>query len=334
MTELRIEARRGDLVESVHRVSAAVMHADGRLVAAAGDPSRVAYWRSAAKPFQAMPLIVDGAADALGLTPEELALACASHSSEPRHLEVAAGLLRRIGAPEAALACGPHPPLSDAVARRVAREGVALTPLWSNCSGKHGGMLALARHHGWPWAGYERPDHPLQNRVLAEVARWTCVRADAIPTATDGCAAVTFALPLSAMALAWARFGAEDVAEAVRLRAAMTTHPDLVAGTGRLCTELMAALPGKVLAKVGAAGIYCAALPELRLGVALKVADGDSTVSAPALLAVLGALIERAGMTSTYDLVPVAAHAMRPLVNTRGAQVGTVRAAGGLRFHG
>jgi L-asparaginase II len=194
-------------------------------------------------------------------------------------------------------------------------------------------MLALARHHGWPWAGYERPDHPLQNRVLAEVARWTCVRADAIPTATDGCAAVTFALPLSAMALAWARFGAEDVAEAVRLRAAMTTHPDLVAGTGRLCTELMAALPGKVLAKVGAAGIYCAALPELRLGVALKVADGDSTVSGPALLAVLGRLIERAGVTSTYDLAPVATHAVRPLLNTRGARVGSVRAAGGLRFH-
>jgi L-asparaginase II len=333
MIELRIEATRGDLIESVHRVSAAVVHADGRLVAAAGDPARVAYWRSAAKPFQALPLLEDGAADALAMTTEELALACASHSSEPRHLEVAGGLLRRIGATEAELACGPHPPISAAVAERVVREGITLTPLWSNCSGKHAGMLALARHHGWRWAGYERPGHPLQDRVLAEVARWTCVRGEAIPIATDGCAAVTFGLPLSAMALAWASFGAGEEPAAVRLRAAMTKHPDLVAGTGRLCTELMAALPGRVLAKVGAAGIYCAALPALGLGIALKVADGDSEVSPLALLAVLAAVLERAGVADRYDLGPVAHHATQPILNTRGARVGTLRAAGVLRFH-
>jgi L-asparaginase II len=333
MTELRIEAMRGDLVESVHRVSAAVVHADGRLVAGAGDASRVAYWRSAAKPIQAMPLVEDGAADALGLTLEELALACASHSSEPRHLAVAGGLLRRIGATEAALACGPHPPISAAVAERVVREGIPLTPIWSNCSGKHAGMLALARHHGWPWAGYERPGHPLQDRLLSEVARWTCIRAEAIPTATDGCAAVTFALPLSAMALAWARFGVDQAPAPARLREAMTTHPDLVAGTGRLCTELMAALPGRVLAKVGAAGVYCAALPELGLGVALKVADGDSEVSPPALLALLSALAERGGVGDRYDFTPVRHHAARAIVNTRGALVGTIRATGELRFY-
>jgi len=333
MTELHIEATRGDLVESVHRVSAAVMQADGRLVAAAGDASRVAYWRSAAKPFQALPLLEDGAADALAMTTEELALACASHSSEPRHLEVAAGLLRRIGATEADLACGPHPPISAAVAERVVREGIELTPLWSNCSGKHAGMLALARHHGWPSAGYERPGHPLQDRILTEVAKWTGIRAQAIPIATDGCAAVTFGLPLSAMALAWARFGTDAAPAAARLRAAMSAHPDLVAGTGRLCTELMAALPGRVLAKIGAAGIYCAALPELGVGVALKVADGDSEVSAPALLAVLSAVLQRAGVAARYDFAPVAPHISRPILNTRGARVGTLRTAGGLRFH-
>ena len=209
MPDLRIEATRGNLVESVHRVSVAVMNADGRLVAASGDPSRVAYWRSAAKPFQAMPLIADGAADALSITPEELALACASHSGEARHLAVAAGLLRRIGATEDMLACGPHPPASEAEAERLVREGITLTPLWNNCSGKHAGMLALVRHHGWPSAGYERAGHPLQHRILQEVARWTGVRAEAIPTATEGCTAVTFALPLTAMALAWARFGVD-----------------------------------------------------------------------------------------------------------------------------
>jgi L-asparaginase II len=159
------------------------------------------------------------------------------------------------------------------------------------------------------------------------------VRGEAIPLATDGCAAVTFGLPLSAMALAWARFGAATEPAPARLRAAMTAHPDLVAGTGRLCTELMAALPGRVLAKVGAAGIYCAALPELSLGVAIKVADGDSEVSPPALLAVLAAVLERAGLTDRYDLGPVARHATQPILNTRGTRVGTLRAAGVLRFH-
>jgi L-asparaginase II len=334
MPELRIEATRGNLVESVHRVSVAVMNADGRLVAASGDPSRVAYWRSAAKPFQAMPLITDGAADALSITPEELALACASHSGEARHLAVAAGLLRRIGATEDMLACGPHPPASEAEAERLVREGITLTPLWNNCSGKHAGMLALVRHHGWPSAGYERAGHPLQHRILQEVARWTGVRAEAIPTATEGCTAVTFALPLTAMALAWARFGVDEAPAAARLRSAMAAHPELVAGTGRLCTELMAALPHLVLAKVGAAGIYCAAVPELGLGVALKVADGDSTASPPALLAVLAALVERAGAGDRYDFAPVAHHAERPIVDTRNARVGTLRATGGLRFHG
>jgi L-asparaginase II len=225
MTDLRIEAVRGDLVESAHRVSVAVVHADGRLVASAGDPARVAFWRSAAKPFQALPLVDDGVADAVGLTPAELALACASHSSEPAHLAVVDAMLRRIGVGPDDLACGPHQPLSATVAARVAREGITLTPAWSNCSGKHAGMLALARHHGWPTAGYERAGHQVQRRILAEVSRWTGVPAVTVPTATDGCAAVTFALPLSAMALAWARLGASSDAGPARLRGAMPRIP-------------------------------------------------------------------------------------------------------------
>lgn len=332
MSDLRIEATRGDLVESVHRVSAAVVRADGHLAAAAGDPALVTYWRSAAKPFQALPLVTDGAADAMGVTSEELALACASHSSEPAHLAVVQGLLDRLALTATDLACGPHVPYSASEAERIVRERVTLTPIWSNCSGKHAGMLALARHHGWPTAGYERPGHPVQRRILAEVARWTGIPVDTIATATDGCAAVTFALPLSAMALAWARLGAADDPAATRLRAAMTAHPELVAGRGRLCTDLMAALPGRVLAKVGAAGIYCAALPELGLGVALKIADGDSDVSGTALLAVLEQVVACAGASGHYEFDGVSAHAERPIINTRGARVGGVRAAGRLRF--
>jgi L-asparaginase II len=333
MSDLRIEATRGGIVESVHVVSVAVVDPAGRLVAHAGEPARVSFWRSAAKPFQALPLLEDGAADALGLTPAELALACASHSSEPKHLAVAEGFLRRIGATVHDLACGAHQPLSAAVAERVLRERITLTPLWSNCSGKHAGMLALARHHGWPAAGYNRPDHPVQRRILDQVSRWTELAAPAIRQATDGCAAVTFGLPPTAMAGAWARFGAAAEPGPTRLRAAMTAHPDLVAGMGRLCTELMAAWPGRVLAKVGAAGVYCAALPALRLGIALKVADGDSAAAAPALLAVVRALLAHAGVEASYDFTPVEPHAEPPIVNTRGTTVGAVRAAGALRFH-
>jgi L-asparaginase II len=332
MSELRVEATRGELVESVHRVSVAVVDVSGRLVAAAGDPSRVAYWRSSAKPFQAVPLIDDGAADAFGFGDDELALACASHSSEPMHRAVAAGMLRRIGAPESALACGPHPPISPAVAEQAIREGVTLTPVWSNCSGKHAGMLALARHHGWPWEGYQLEGHPLQDRLRAEVARWTGVRAAAIPTAVDGCTTVTFGLPLTAMAQAWARLGGSSEAAPSRLRRAMTARPDLVAGTGRLCTELMTVMPGQVLTKIGAAGIYCAAVPPLGLGVALKVADGDSEVSGVALLAVLAAVSHRVA-PGAFDWAPLAAHAARPILNTRGGRVGSLRSAGLMRFH-
>ncbi|MBA3497966.1 MAG: asparaginase [Gemmatimonadales bacterium] len=333
MTDLCIEALRGDLVESVHRVSAAVVDADGRLTASAGDPSQVTFWRSAAKPFQALPLVDDGAADAFGFTPAELALACASHSSEPMHLAVADGMLHRIGATAGDLACGPHPPLSPALAEQVARAGTPLTPLWSNCSGKHAAMLALARHHGWPLPGYHRAGHPVQQRILHEVSRWTGVPAAAISTGIDGCAAVTFALPLQAMAAAWARLGTAPERGPGRLRAAMAAHPELVAGTRRLCTELMASTEGRVLAKVGAAGIYCAALPEARLGIALKVVDGDMAASEPALLAVLGAVVQRARLADRFDWTPLAGYAERAVLNTRGARVGTVRASGALRFH-
>ncbi len=166
MSSLLIESTRSGFVESVHHVAVAVVDASGALVASAGDPGRVSMWRSAAKAFQALPLVQDGAADAYGYGPRELALACASHSSEPVHREVCEGMLRASGCEESQLACGPHPPLSQEVADEALRRGTVLTPKWSNCSGNHAGMLALARHRGWPTEGYERAGHPVQERIL------------------------------------------------------------------------------------------------------------------------------------------------------------------------
>jgi L-asparaginase II len=331
MSTLTIETTRSGLVESFHAVSVAVVDTEGALVAQAGDPHRVTYWRSAAKPFQAMPLLQDGAAEHYGFGPRELALACGSHSSEPVHRALAAAMLRACGCEEHQLACGPHPPLSQAVADEALRAGVILTPRWSNCSGKHAGMLALARHHGWETRGYERAGHPVQARLLSEVTRWTGQSRDALKLGVDGCTAVCFGLPLRAMATAYARLGASAEPAARRLREAMVAHPELVAGTGRACTDLMAAARGAVVAKVGAEGIYCAALPALGLGVALKVEDGDMRCSPPALLAVLRQVGERRGLS--LPVAELGQHAEPVLRTTRGEPVGELRARGALRFH-
>lgn len=328
---LLVEATRGPRVEATHRVSVAVVDDAGRAVASAGHPDQVTWWRSAAKPFQALPLVQDGVAEALGLSDEELALATASHSSEPRHLEVVERFMARAGATEAELACGPHPPLSPVVARRVARGEVQFTPRWSNCSGKHTGMLALARHHGWARAGYELAGHPVQQRLLREVAAWTGVEPASIELAVDGCTVACFGLPLRQMALAYARLGTSGDAAPRRVVTAMMAHPFLVAGTGRLCTDLMAAWPGRVVAKVGADGVYSAALPGLRLGVTLKVEDGDNRAAAVALVEVLRQLTADAG--PDYALEAVAGHARLPIRNTRDAVTGELRPAGTLHFH-
>jgi len=333
MTSLTVECTRGDLVESVHQVSVAVVAPTGRLVAAAGDPERMTWWRSAAKPFQAMPLVEDGAADRFGLDPEELALACASHSSEPRHLAVVERFMAKVGVAESDLACGPHPPLSPAAQRELLREDRAPTPRWSNCSGKHTGMLALARHHGWSLPGYAQAGHPVQQRILGAVSEWSGVPADRIHQSVDGCAAVCFGLPLSRMATAWARFGTSDRPAPRRLRQAMLAHPFLVAGTGRSCTEFMAAWPGAVLAKIGAEGVYGAALPALGLGVALKVEDGDLRCSAIALLAILRQLSDRDSGSPLATVPPSLAEWMDPPVrNTRGEETGRLQVAGELVF--
>src|SRR6266496_379141 len=205
-----VESHRGTILESRHRVHVAVVDTNGRLVAHAGDPEYRTFWRSAAKPFQALPLVEDGVAERFGLSRQDLALACASHSSEPAQVALVREFLQRVGCSERDLLCGPHRPLSDAVASDYETRGVRLTAVYSNCSGKHTGMLALARHHGWPTEFYARIEHPVQQRCLESVSRWTDVPREGLGIATDGCGVATFALPLRNMALAWARRGIRD----------------------------------------------------------------------------------------------------------------------------
>ena len=299
---MQVELRRGTVTESRHRVHVAVVDGHGTLVAHAGDPELVTFWRSAAKPFQALPLVDDGAADRFGLTREDLALICASHSSEPAQVARARELLQKIGCAERDLLCGAHRPLSDAVAKDYETRGVRLTAVYSNCSGKHAGMLALAKHHGWPTEFYTRLEHPVQQRCLAEVSRWTDVAPERIGVAVDGCGVACFALPLRNMALAYSRLEG-------RVLEAMILHPELIAGEGRPCTDMMRAHPGRVVTKVGAEGVYSARLVRERLGVALKVEDGHSVASALAMAAVLGEL----GLRPQPESLVV-----KPTTNSRG----------------
>ena len=317
-----VESWRGAFVESRHRVHVAVVDAAGRLVARAGDSDYSTFWRSAAKPFQALPLAADGVADRFGLGSEELAIACASHSSEPRQVELVREFLKKVGCGERDLLCGPHPPLSETVAKDYQTRGVRLTAVYSNCSGKHTGMLALARHHGWPTEFYTRAEHPVQQRCLTEVSRWTDVPVQRLGTATDGCGVVCYALPLRNMALAYARLASAEANSGIRnIRDAMLKHPHLIAGEGRPCTEMMRAHPGRVLTKVGAEGVYSALVIPESLGIALKVEDGNSEAAALAV----AALLTQLGVKPQPESLTVRAH-----INSRGDKVGELRVNGGL----
>ena len=309
-----VESYRGNILESQHQVHVAVVDATGKLVARAGDPDFMTFWRSAAKPFQAQPLVEDGVVDRFGLRREDLALACASHSSAPEQVGLVREFLQRIGCAERDLMCGPHRPLSDAVAKDYETHGVRLTAVYSNCSGKHTGMLALAKHHGWPTEFYARIEHPVQQRCLKSVSAYTDVAPGDLGVAVDGCGVACFALPLRHMALAYTRLDGP-------ILEAMMLHPELIAGHGRPCTEMMRAHPGRVVTKVGAEGVYSALLVREGLGVALKVVDGHSLASALAIAAVLGEL----------GLKPQPSSLLRkPITNSRGETVGEMRVNGGL----
>lgn len=322
--ECVVEVVRGSVPESRHRVHVAVVDAGGQLRAYAGDPELVTFVRSSAKPLQALAMVEDGAADRFGLTDEEVAVACGSHSGTPGHLRVVESILGKIGLDAEALACGPHPPFHEGSVRELQEAGLEPVRLHNNCSGKHAGMLALARARGWETQGYHRPEHPVQWRMLDEVARWTQLPPEAIALGGDGCGVVSFALPLRNMALAFAGVASavrRGERGATRVVGAMLAHPEMVAGEGRLCTELMRRAEGRVFAKIGAEGVYCVGVPGAELGIALKVEDGSSRAVAPAILAVLREL----DLISEDDLGAMHTLVYPDLVNTRGEIVGQLR---------
>ena len=323
-----VVVRRGERVESEHRVAWAVTDVDGRLYGSAGDVARPVFPRSAVKPLQALVLVESGAAERFSVSERELALACASHGGEPEHVDLVRAWLARLGLDGAALECGAHPPTHGPSAARLVAAGHSPERVHNNCSGKHAGMITVARHLGAPVAGYSRADHPVQ-RLVAGALRAMTGMSDLPAPAVDGCGLPTHPLPLARLATALARFGRPPAAlpqaraaACARVRAAMTAHPHLVAGTGRLCSELMAVAPD-VLVKTGAEGVYAACLPGQGLGLALKVEDGAGRAAEVALLALLRAL----GALAPAAAAALAERARPQLRNHAGLVVGRIEPA-------
>ncbi|MFL6696214.1 MAG: asparaginase [Vitreoscilla sp.] len=332
-----VELWRGEIVESFHRGAFAVVDAAGAVLRQAGDIDRPVYARSAVKGLQALPLVASGAAHRFGLNDAELALACASHGGEPEHVATAKAMLTKAGLDADVLECGTHWPYDEQAMRTLAAQAEAPCALHNNCSGKHSGFACLGalmagdadRARGL-LRGYVEPDHVVMREIGAALEAATGVRLAGAPRATDGCSIPTFGFPLRALAHAFARFGTgtgltpEHARAAARLRQAVAAAPQMVAGTGRLDTRLMKHFGARVFCKVGAEGVYCAALPELGLGVALKMDDGNTARAAEVAVV---ALIESLLTLDDADRAFVAPLRDVTLTNWNGRIVGRLAAA-------
>jgi len=328
---LLVDVTRGDLVESRHRGTVAVVDADGKIVAGWGDVAHVIYPRSAVKPFQAMVAVQSGALDAFGLSESELALHCASHNGEEGHVGQVKSWLDKIGLGVDDLECGTHLPMW--ISRNPGYQGAfaGSCPLHNNCSGKHTGFLTTARHMGVSLSDYINPEHPVQQATKRLIADMTGVAQDEMPVAMDACRAPTFGLPLQQFAYGLARLGSgrglagDRAGAARRVCRAMRANPWNVAGTDRPETLLMADGAFAGVAKCGAEGVYALTLPQQGMGLALKVDDGGDRaahVLAMAVLHHLGVLNDEA-MARLSDL------AQLPIRNWAGQDVGSIRCAEG-----
>jgi L-asparaginase II len=305
-----------------------VVDAQGGVVFSVGDIDAGVYPRSAVKALLALPMVETGAADRLGLTDAEIALACSSHSGEPVHVQAAASMLAKAGRDVSCLECGSHWPGNDVASRALAAAGGQPTALHNNCSGKHSGFVCLACDRGDDPAGYVAPDHPTMRVVTAALAEVTGAVVDERNRAVDGCSIPTYAIPLRSLARGFARFGsghgldADRAAAASRIRAAVAANPMMVAGTGRFDTRLMSLLGDAVFSKTGAEGVFCVALPTLGLGIAVKCDDGAGRAAEVATATLVARFLKpEADLAGFTDPV---------MKNWNAIQVGALRAGAAL----
>lgn len=332
-----VEVLRAGQVESKHVVSFAVVDAADRLLGSWGDPGLVIFLRSSAKPFQAIPFVESGAAERFGFEARDLALVCASHTGTNRHVDLARRLLVKIDEPESALQCGIHVPYDEDAYERLLRAGEPLEPVRNNCSGKHAGMLGLAKYLGGDLDSYLSPDHHVQQRILQAISEMSAMPIDSIIVGVDGCSAPTFAMPLHKSAGAYARLVRPDGFEDARRRAcesivgAMRRYPELVAGPGKFDTQFMQAVGGRMVSKSGAEGFQAIGIPEGALaegspatGIAIKVHDGDDKSHRAAALTAVE-LVGRLGGFREGERAALANYDARPVRNLSGITIGEIR---------
>ena len=335
MNPILVEVLRGEAVESCHRGAFAVLDSAGKVVCAAGDIAAAVYPRSAVKPLQSLPLLASGAADDLGLTNAEIAVACGSHGGEQEHVDTAASMLAKAGFDSSCLACGTHWPLSERAARRLAELSISPSALHNNCSGKHAGFLCVARRRQIDPYGYVHVTHPIMAEVTAALAEVTGQKLEVGRMGIDGCGIPTFAIPLHSLALGFARCATGTGISktlgmaAQRIFEAIAVSPAMLAGTGCFDTEIAAASGGGVVTKTGAEGVVCAALPALGLGVAIKIDDGGTRAAHAAMAALLIRCIPDKHQSA--ELVGLLNRSARPaLINWGGQNVGSLGPRGPL----
>ena len=328
--EVLVNVMRGGIVESRHRGHLVAVDSKGRVIYSLGDPRAVTFWRSAAKPLQALPLVEEGGIEYFGLTAQELAVICSSHGGEEEHVQAVTSILRKTGLTEDALKCGPAAPMNGSVARSLLRNNMPFLPVHNPCSGKHAGMLALCQLKGWPVKGYYQADHPVQQAILKAISETANYRQADIKLGIDGCGVPVHFLPIFNMAIAFSSLSqTPETAGASRKRAlqkicdAMTSNPFFVAGTNCLDTVLMEITGGRLVAKLGSESVYCVGLKNNGMALCLKIEDGGYRALAPAVIQALVKL----GWLTEEEARQIRSKLRLTITNHRGETIGSLDAS-------
>ncbi|MGG3466922.1 asparaginase [Neobacillus pocheonensis] len=324
MTPKAIQVFRGEHLESTHDLHVAVVNNEGKLLYSYGNPNRLTFPRSSMKPFQAVPLVETGAASRFHYSQADLSLSCASHSGEKIHRDTVLNILNRIGLAEEALQCGTHIPRDMESYKQLIREGKELTPVFSNCSGKHSGMLTTAVHMNEDVSTYREIYHPVQERILEVIQEICEIPREQIQLSVDGCGVPVHQLPLNRVALGFAKLANPVGKHATALeiiRNAMIQHPEMVGGTERFDTDLMRGFNARIVAKAGAEAVQCLGLVEEGIGIAIKVEDGGARATSVAAVGVLKQL--RLGNEQIFEALRDYVHA--PVLNARNDKIGVIK---------
>lgn len=325
-----VEITRSGVVESIHRGDVAVVDAKGRIVFQAGDPEKLTFFRSSAKPIIAVASLESGIAEKFEFGLKEIALMASSHSGEKEHIQVLKTMLKKIGIEGSNLKCGIKEPTGEEAARELIAEGGSPTELHCNCSGKHIGVIASVLEKGLPWEDYHKTDHLIQRDIQKVISDFSGVEAEGIIKGIDGCGITVYAIPLKNMAFAYANLCNQEFMQGKYKKSqnyvlsAMTMYPEMVAGKGRLDTVLMSKFGSRVVGKFGAEGVYCCGILGRNMGIAVKIEDGNSRAVAPVILE----LLVRLGVVSASEMEELEEYWRPAVLNHRGEAVGEYRIAG------